>query len=430
MYDFLLKQLAKRRQPVDVIVVGCGFMGFGFISAIRNNANMRIPLIITRDPERTKIFLEENGIRVVLEDNPKKIVSLAEKGYIALSKNLELIKEYENEIVLEMTGTISYGIDVALATFDAKKHLITMNVELQTTVGTELKKIADKSNVVVTDALGDQPGCLSRLVSQAKCMGFKPLVVGNMKRFLDLQATQAGRKGFSKDKGGSLRKNTSFADGTKQCMELNLVANYLGMKILKPGMVGPQINDVMEISKVFENIDIPQEGVVDYVIGSNIFPGIFMIAEHTDPNQKKYLRYLNLGEGPRYLLFEPYHLCHLEVMATIAKVAILGQETINNGLNPTTQTVTMAKFNLKKGQKLDGIGGDLVYGEIYGNENNNNFLPIGLSEGAILKHDIPQSKPITLFDVDLPVNTATTFLKLTPSSFVPEKLKEIITEKA
>jgi len=139
---------------------------------------------------------------------------------------------------------------------------------------------------------------------------------------------------------------------------------------------------------------------------------VFVICEHTDPNQQKYLRYLNMGDGPRYVLFDAYHLTHLEAINTIASVAFFKIETINNGLSPTTKTVTIAKSDLKKGQSLDGIGGDTAYGQIYGIRESKDYLPVGLSHNAILRRDISQDTPIKYSDVELPINAATRLLGL------------------
>lgn len=412
MYDLILKQLEKKNHPIDIIVVGLGFMGFGFVSVVQKIKGLRIPLLLTRRPEAAKKLLEEKGFKVKIENNPSRIKDFADKGYICLSSNLDLIAQYENEIVIEMTGTVAYGTDVALRVLDAGKHLVTMNPELQATVGTELKKIADAKNLIITDVYGDQPGSLSRLVSNAKMMGFKPLIAGNMKRYMDKYATQAKMKPWADDKGLAVRQTTSFTDGTKQSIEMNLVSNYFGMKILKPGMNGVQIEDIRDVLKAFAPEKIPACGVVDFAIGLKLFPGVFLICEHNDTHQQKYLRYLNMGEGPRYVLFDAYHLTHLEVPMTIAQVVLFKQEVINNGLKPTTKTATIAKFDLKKGQHLDGIGGDTVYGEIYDLKNSQNYLPIGLSYDAVLKRDVVQNQPITFDDVILPNNPATKLLGL------------------
>jgi predicted homoserine dehydrogenase-like protein len=259
---------------------------------------------------------------------------------------------------------------------------------------------------------GDQPGSLSNLIARAKLMGFDILIAGNMKRFLNRYATQGEMAAWAKDKGLAVRQTTSFTDGTKQSIEMNLVANYFGLDILKTGMEGPQVEEVHGSIIAFDLDKIPSGGVVDYVLGKTLFPGVFLITTHPDPNQKQYLRYLGLGEGPYYVLFEPYHLCHLEVPSTIFKAVLFNIETINNGLSPVVKTASFAKRDLKKGEILDGIGGDTVYGNIEKFEKAVDLLPVGLAEEAVLKKGIKKDQPIKISDVILPENAATRLLGL------------------
>src|SRR3989344_1107174 len=427
MYDIILKQLEIRKKPIDVIIVGIGFMGFGFLSSVSKLPGIRIPLVISRRADETNSFLENNGFKVVITDSPSKVKKFADQGYICVSDDLTLIKRYENNIVIEMTGTVDYGSQVASIALGAKKHVITMNPELQATVGSELKLIADSKQVIITDVYGDQPGSLTRLISQARLMGFKVLMAGNMKRYLNLYATQEQMAPWAADKGLAVRQTTSFTDGTKQSIEMNLVGNYFGMKVLKRGMIGPVVSDVKEVLTKFDWEAMPKEGVVDYVIGKELFPGVFVVVEHPDPNQKKYLRYLGLGDGPRYVLFEPYHLCHLEVAQTIAKVALFGQETIHNTTSPLIQTVAIAKQDLTRGIKLDGIGGDTVYGMVDMRENGTGLLPVGLTLNAIIKNDIAKDTPLSIQDVILPVTAATKLSGLVKThSAVPFSFSHIV----
>lgn len=412
MNDIILNQLKKRKEPIDIIVSGVGFMSTGFISSIRHTKGIRIPLVITRRVEMAAKRLEEKGFKINKENDPIKIKAAANQGFISVSDDLSLIETYKNNIVLEMTGTVVHGTEIALRALNAGKHLITMNPELQVTVGSELKKIADAKNLIITDVVGDQPGSLARLISTAKLRGFEILMAGNMKRYMDRYATQTQMQPWADDKGLAVRQTVSFTDGTKQSIEMNLVANHFGLKPFKRGMTGIQTDDIKEVLTKVDWEKHPKEGVVDFVIGRNLFPGVFVIATHKDPHQQQYLRYLGLGEGPRYVLFEPYHLCHLEVVETIASVALFQQPTINNSTNPITKTVTIAKRDLKAGEILDGIGGDMVYGEIDSIENAQHLLPVGVAKGAKVKRDIKQNEEIRLEDVSLPQNAATRLLWL------------------
>ncbi len=407
MYDIILKKLEERKDnPLEVIVSGIGFVSFGFISALQHTKGIIVPLVISRRPEESKKLLKSKGFKVKLSDNPEEIKKNSKKGFISISDNIDLVSTYENDLVCEMTGSVSYATDIALRALDSNKHLITMNPELQVTVGAELKAIADRKKLVITDVIGDQPGSIARLINQAELMGFKVIVAGNMKRYMDKHATYKQMKPWALDKGLNPTQTVSFTDGTKQSIEMNLVANHFNMDILDFGMKGHRVEEVHEVLNLFDFKSIPEKGIVDYVIGKKLFPGVFVIVEHLDPNQQKYLRYLGMGDGPRYVLFEPYHLIHLEVPGTIAKVAFFKQPTINNKYN-NTKTIAVAKHTLYKGEVLDGIGGDRVYGNIDKTENSEDYLPVGLSEGAVVKHTLHRDQPIKLTDVELPINSAT-----------------------
>ena len=407
MSDAILKKFENLDEPVDVIVVGLGFMGLGLVSLLRNSPGLRVPLVISRRVNEACLALEKIGLKTIVQNEARHVKENVDKGFVCVSDNLDLLKDYENNIIVSTTGTIDYEAKVAMEVLNAKKHLVTMNVELQATLGSELKKIADKQGVILTDVLGDQPGSLARLISETKLMGFKLKMAGNMKRFLNHYATQAEMKSWADEKGLSVRQVTSFTDGTKQSLEMTLVANYFGMTVLQYGMKGPRVEKIQDVLDKFNWNDFPDKGVVDYAIGQNLFPGIFLVVEHSDPKQHQYLRYLSLGEGPRYVLFEPYHLCHMEVPQTIGNVIFFGNEIIDNGLNPTTISVAVPKSDLNKGKVLEGIGGDSVYGNIDNIKDRRNFLQVGFAEGATLKRSIPKDKPIEIDDVDIPFNTAT-----------------------
>jgi len=412
MYDQIFKEFESKKEPLEVILVGLGFMGFGVFSLIQNLQGISVPLIISRRTNESCKYLTDHGYDAVIENELKPIQDNISKGIVSLSSNLDLITDYPNKVVLSTTGTIDYETKIALKTLNSKKHLVTMNVELQATVGTELKKIADNSNVIISDILGDQPGSLSRFIGQTKLMGFRPIMAGNMKRFMNRYATQNEMKPWAESKGISLKQVTSFTDGTKQSLEMNLVANYFGMNVSEYGMKGPSLTKIQDVLEKFDWENLPNNGVVDYVIGKDMFPGIFIVATHNDLNQKKYLNYLSLGEGPYHLIFEPYHLCHLEIATTLGDVMFNHTEIINNGLKPNTITISVAKRDLEEGESIGGIGSDDVYGNIDNIETRQNFLPIGFAEGCKVKRKISKDDPIQLDDIIVPSNAATKLVKL------------------
>jgi len=116
------------------------------------------------------------------------------------------------------------------------------------------------------------------------------------------------------------------------------------------------------------------------------------------------LRYLKLGEGPNFLLHKPYHLVSLETPLSAALAAIDHQATIVPMGGMVSETVTLAKTDLKAGTFLDGIGGFTVRGIIdtYENAKNARALPLGLvTNKTRLLRDVSKDEMITFDMVEL-----------------------------
>jgi predicted homoserine dehydrogenase-like protein len=145
-------------------------------------------------------------------------------------------------------------------------------------------------------------------------------------------------------------------------------------------------------------------GIVDYVVGAKPAPGVFVYATHDDPKQRHYLNLYKLGEGPLYSFYTPYHLCHFEVPASVARVVLFGDPVLVPLGAPMVDVVTTAKTDLRAGQVLDGMGYYMTYGQC---ENAvvaqaQRLLPIGLAEGCLLTRDVARDQVLTYDDVRLP----------------------------
>ena len=68
------------------------------------------------------------------------------------------------------------------------------------------------------------------------------------------------------------------------------------------------------------------------------------------------------------------------------------------------EVVTVAKRDLKSGERLDGVGGFCAYGLIdnHAAARSMNALPIGLSEGCVLRRNIRKDNVLAFDDVDIP----------------------------
>jgi predicted homoserine dehydrogenase-like protein len=146
------------------------------------------------------------------------------------------------------------------------------------------------------------------------------------------------------------------------------------------------------------------EGIVDYVVGAEPNPGVFVLGTHDDPVQQHYLALYKLGDGPLYCFYTPYHLCHLEVPYTAARAVLFSDAAIAPIAGPLVEVVATAKRDLKAGEVLDGMGYYMTYGQAENADiaRAEGLLPIGLAEGAVLKCDISRDTVLSFADVTLP----------------------------
>ena len=220
--------------------------------------------------------------------------------------------------------------------------------------------------MVYTGCDGDQPGVQMNLVRFVKGIGLRPLVAGNVKGLHDPYRNPTTQKGFAEQWGQDPAMVTSFADGTKISFEQAIVANATGMTVERRGMRGADHRGhVDELVKMYDVEELERlGGVVDYVVGSQPGPGVFVLATHDDPRQRHYLNLYKLGEGPLYSFYTPYHLCHFEVPNSVARAALFGDATLRPLGPPTVEVVTTAKIDLHAGEQIDGLGVSLHFGAL------------------------------------------------------------------
>ena len=102
---------------------------------------------------------------------------------------------------------------------------------------------------------------------------------------------------------------------------------------------------------------------MDYSTGA-IAPGVFVIVRSYDARIRKDMQFITKAEGPYYLLFRPYHLCDLETPQSIVEAVLLNEVTVA-AVTMQSEVATIAKRNIRKGEKIKGIGSADIYGRIY-----------------------------------------------------------------
>ncbi len=404
------RALEKRHQegnPIKVAIVGAGYMGRGTaLQILTSIVGMRLVAISNRTISEAERAYKEAGIDSIktVETAAELEEAIVQKKY-AITDNAMLLCEAEGiDAVIESTGEVEFGAHITLKAIERGKHVILMNAELDATVGPILKVYADRAGVVITNADGDQPGVVMNLLRFVKTIGYNPVLAGNIKGLQDHYRTPKTQAAFAAANNQKPRLITSFADGTKISMEMAIVANATGFKVGQRGMYGPSCTHVTEALNLFPMEQLLNGGLVDFVLGAEPGPGVFVLGYNEHPIKKQYMQYFKMGDGPLYVFYTPCHLPHLEAPITVARSVLFQDAAVAPIAGPVCDVITIAKRDLRTGEEIDGIGGFMTYGMIENSSvcNANNILPMGLSEGCKLKRSIIKDQAITYDDVELP----------------------------
>jgi predicted homoserine dehydrogenase-like protein len=402
--------LARRHQENNLVrvgLVGAGYMGRGVAHHVFTALpGMRIVAIANRTLSEAERAYREAGqnAAVRVETLPALEEAIA-RGRHAVTEDAMLLCEAGGiDVILEATGEVEFGAGVAVRAIDHGKHLVLMNAELDALLGPILKVRADRAGVVYTNTDGDQPGVVMNLLRFVKGIGFEPVLAGNIKGMLDPYRTPKTQRSFAEAHGQGVKMITSFADGTKLSMEQAVIANATGFRVGRRGMYGPACDHASDAAALFPMEEMLDGGLVDYILGAEPGPGVFVLGYSEDPIRSGYMHYFKMGKGPLYVFYVPCHLPHLEAPTTVARAALFGDAAIAPRGASVCEVVTLAKRDLEAGEVLDGIGGFDAYGVIDNADvaQSLGLLPMSLSEGCRLKRAVRRDEPIAYADVHLP----------------------------
>jgi predicted homoserine dehydrogenase-like protein len=414
-----LVQLEQEGKKINISLVGAGQMGRAMISQMFCMRGIRPSILVDRNAEKAAKVYESAGIDrgdIFEASTVSEAEDAIKRNKFVVSENFDIAtKSLPIDVVIDATGDPEAGARLALGSIHNGKHIVMLNVEADVTVGPVLKKMADSAGVVYTVSAGDEPGAIMELFDFADGVGFEVLVAGKGKNNpLDQSANPDTVREKAASKNMNPKMLASFVDGTKTMVEMTAVSNATGFLPSKRGLIGPKAT-VEELPGL---LSLKAQGgildkyhVVEFIRG--IAPGVFVIVTTDLPALKEEMAYLSMGDGPNYVLYRPYHLAGIETPLSAARAYFYGEATIVPMGVPVSETVAVAKKDLKAGEYLDGIGGYTVYGVIdtYENARNDNALPIGLvSSRVMVKKDIKKGETIRYDMVKL--NEASVILQL------------------
>lgn len=386
-------------------IIGLGAMGKGLLYQTTITPRMRAAAVCDVDVDKACDILREFGFAYqVIETKDDQTRAVASNAVAVYRDGEQLAQMSCLDAVIEATGTIIPGAQFSIAALKAKKHLVLMNSEVDLTFGSYLCRLADQNGVVCTSCDGDQYGVLKHLIDDVQQWGFSLVMAGNIKGFLDRYATPATIVAEADKRNLDYKACASYTDGTKLNIEMAITANAFGLSTKKTGMHGPACTSIDELGSKF---DLPalwreKQPFVDYLLGANPGGGVFVVGYCDHPYQQQMLQYYKMGDGPFYTFYRPYHLCHIESMASVRNAVLHHQALMQPKFGFVTNVYAYAKRDLKTGETLDGVGGETCYGliENCADQQDTPGIPICLADQVRLKRSVKKDEKILLCDVD------------------------------
>ncbi|HET6521224.1 MAG TPA: hypothetical protein VFG47_15590, partial [Geminicoccaceae bacterium] len=148
-----------KSERIKVGVIGTGFVSRHFANELDRRPGYALGRVLTRRPI--------DGCT----EFPRRD---------ALTRNVDALIE-SSDVVFECSGDAVYAAETVGRVLDAGRPVVTLNAEFHVTVGSYFVE----RGAPLSEAEGDQPGCLAALHEDAVAMGFEPVAYVNMKAFLN-----------------------------------------------------------------------------------------------------------------------------------------------------------------------------------------------------------------------------------------------------
>jgi len=408
--DTALREREVKGNPIRVGIIGAGAAGRAIALQLATPVpGIRLVGIANRTPEHGERAFREAGLsewrRVGSAREAEKASS---NGVPVLTSDASVLTTCDGvDLLVEATGTIEYAAGVVVSAFKHGKHMVLVNAELDSLLGPILKVKAAKAGVVITHTDGEEPGVAMTLLRYLRSCGLRPVAAGNLKGMVDHYRTPETQRGFAEKYDQDARKVTSFADATKLSMETTILANATGFQAGHRGMYGPACEHVKEMAQLLPADQMLDTGLVDYALGAAPHTGAFVIVYEDSPLKKIQLGYVKMGDGPFYVFYTPFHLPHIQIASTIGRAVIHHDATVAPIDGAVCEVITVAKRDMKAGERLDGVGGFCAYGLIdnAATARAADALPIALSEDCVLRRNVTKDDVISFEDVDAPVRS-------------------------
>ena len=412
---YLNTKLEQYTGTISVAFIGCGKFISMFLSQYNQLKKIRIDTIIDLKIDQAKKNCLNSGL------------SKESVNKINFVNSIDEVLDRDIEIFIEATGNPIVGTIHAIKIIKQKKHVILVNVEADVTCGKYLVDLAKENNVICSMAYGDQPSLIMEQIEWARLNGFFVVCAGKGTKYhpsfeYSTPDTVWGHYGLTKERaeiesGMNPKMFNSFLCGDKSAIEMCAVSNAANLKCPSNGLTFPPVG-VYDIAKKL----IPKEegGLIDYegqveVISSidldqkeipnDLRWGVYIVIKAQNQYVKNCFKDYGMvtdSSGSYSAIWRPYHYIGLELAQSIYSIS-LDKKATGYTKNYNAEVASYAKKDLKVGERLDGEGGFCARGKLITSQKSKEekILPLGLTDGAIIKRNINKDESIKLDDVEL-----------------------------
>ena len=412
---FLHTKLKERKDPIRVAFIGCGKFVSMFLSQYSNLNKIKIDSIVDLNIDQAKKNCLKSGI------------GEEELSKINFSNSLDQIIDRNIEIFIEATGNPIVGTVHATKIIKQMKNLILVNVEADITCGKYLSDLAKENGVICSMAYGDQPSLILEQIEWARLNGFEVVCAGKGTKYhpsfeFSTPDTVWGHYGLTKERaesesGMNPKMFNSFLCGDKSAIEMCAVSNAANLKCPSNGLTFPPVGVYDIAKKLIPKQDgglIDFEGQVEVIssidlekkdIPNDLRWGVYIVIKAQNEYVKNCFKDYGMvtdSSGNYSAIWRPYHYIGLELAQSIYSIALDNRAT-GFTKNYNAEVASVAKKDLKKGEKLDGEGGFCARGKLITSQESKSkkVLSLGLTDNAILKKNISKNEIIKIDDVEL-----------------------------
>ena len=412
---FLHTKLENRKNLIKVAFIGCGKFVSMFLAQYNHLNKIQIDSIVDININQAKKNCLNSGLT---KESIEKI---------NFSNSLDEILDRNIEIFIEATGNPIVGTVHASKIIKNKKNIILVNVEADITCGKYLSDQANINNVICSMAYGDQPSLILEQIEWARLNGFEVVCAGKGTKYhpsfeYSTPDTVWGHYGLTKERaenesGMNPKMFNSFLCGDKSAIEMCAVSNGANLKCPSNGLTFPPVGVYDIAKKMIPKKDgglIESEGQVEVIssidldkkdIQNDLRWGIYIVLKAKNEYVKNCFKDYGMVtdvSGNYSAIWRPYHYIGLELAQSIYSIALDNRAT-GFTKNYNAEVASIAKKDLKKGEKLDGEGGFCVRGRLITSKKSKKekILPLGLTDAAVLKKNINKDEVIKLEDVEL-----------------------------